>query len=152
METKTKLTDESIESIQDLISVNIDSRDGFNEAAEHVEDANVSQLFREIAEERNQQVSELRTLVHLNDRESENAGSMAAAAHRAWMDLRATFGAGTKEMLDEAERGEDHIKAQYEEALKECAGSAVTDVLNRQYAVVKKAHDRVRDLRDSFAS
>lgn len=152
METKTTLTDKTIETIQGLISVNIDSRDGFKEAAEKVEHNSVAQLFCDLAEQRNQQVSELRTLVHSNDEEAEDAGSMAAAAHRAWMDLRAAFGAGTQAMLDEAERGEDHIKAQYEEALKECAGSAVTDVLNRQYAAVKNAHDRVRDLRDSFSA
>jgi uncharacterized protein (TIGR02284 family) len=66
------------------------------------------------------------------------------------MDLRAAFGAGTHAMLSEAERGEDYIKGKYEEILKGTAGSAVTDVLNRQYRAVKIAHDRVRDLRDTY--
>ena len=54
-------------------------------------------------------------------------------------------------ILIEAERGEDHIKEAYEEVLKETAGSAMNDVLTDQYAAVKAGHDKVRDLRDSFA-
>jgi uncharacterized protein (TIGR02284 family) len=110
----------------------------------------ISSLFRELASQREQQAAELRTLVAANFEEPDHEGSYAAAAHRAWMDLRAAFGGGTHAMLSEAERGEDYIKGKYEEILKECAGSAVTDVLNRQYRAVKLAHDRVRDLRDTY--
>jgi uncharacterized protein (TIGR02284 family) len=40
----------------------------------------------------------------------------------------------------------------YEEVLKETAGSAVNDVLTRQYAKVKAGHDQVRDLRNAYAN
>jgi uncharacterized protein (TIGR02284 family) len=150
METKTTLTDETISTIQELIQVNIDSRDGFREAADNVEDATVINLFRELAAERSQQASELRSLVNANHEEPESNGSLAAAAHRTWMDLKTALGGGTASILNEAERGEDHIKGKYEAALKNSAGSAVSDVLNRHYADVKKTHDRVRDLRDAY--
>jgi uncharacterized protein (TIGR02284 family) len=150
METKTALTKETINCLNDLIQVNIDSRDGFRDAAENVENLTISSLFTELSNQRNDQASELRSLVTANAQEPTDSGSFAAAAHRAWMDLRSAFGGGTAAMLSEAERGEDYIKGKYESALKGHAGSAVTDVLNRQYASVKAAHDRVRDLRDSF--
>jgi uncharacterized protein (TIGR02284 family) len=54
-------------------------------------------------------------------------------------------------VLVEAERGEDQIKRAYEDALVRTAGSAMNDVLTRQYARVKSGHDRIRDLRDHFA-
>ena len=86
----------------------------------------------------------------MNFHEPVNRGSVAAAVHRGWMDLRAAVGQGTQAMLEEAERGEDFIKEKYEDVLKHTAGSAVTDVLNRQYRNIKSAHDSIRDLRDSF--
>lgn len=150
METKTSLQKETVDKLQELVQVNIDSHDGFNDAASNTEDMTISSLFRELASQRQQQAAELRTLIAANFEEPEKDGSYAAAAHRAWMDLRAAFGGGTKAMLSEAERGEDYIKGKYEEIVKECAGSAITDVLNRQYRAVKLAHDRVRDLRDTY--
>jgi uncharacterized protein (TIGR02284 family) len=150
METKTSLNKATVDKLQELIQVNIDSHDGFNDAASNSEEMTISSLFRELAAQRQQQAAELRTLVAANFEEPDSEGSYAAAAHRAWMDLRAAFGGGTKAMLSEAERGEDYIKGKYEEIVKECAGSAITDVLNRQYRAVKLAHDRVRDLRDTY--
>lgn len=149
-ETKTTLNKDTIDVLQSLIQVNIDSREGFHEAAENVDDLSISSLFRELASQRNNNVSELRSLVSTNMEEPQDSGSTAASMHRTWMDLRAALGGGVSAMLSEAERGEDHIKAKYEETLKKTAGSAVTDVLNRQYADIKAGHDRVRDLRDAY--
>jgi len=150
LETKLNLQPHTIDALQELIQANIDSRDGFNEAAAQLDDMTISSLFRQLAEDRNQQASELRTLVAANREEPEDSGSMTAAAHRMMIDLRAALGGGAGTMLSEAERGEDWIKSKYEEVLKDTAGSAVNDVLLRQYAAVKAAHDRIRDLRDAY--
>ena len=148
-ETKLNLSRETIDKLQQLIQTNIDSRDGFNEAASKLEDMTISSMFRQLGAERDQQAAELRTLVAANREEPQKSGSVAAAAHRMLIDLRAALGGGNAAILSEAERGEDYIKGKYEEVLKETAGSAVNDVLQRQYAAVKAAHDRVRDLRDA---
>ncbi len=149
-ETKLNLARETIDALQELIQVNIDSRDGFNEAAAQIDDMTISSLFRQLAEDRNEQASELRTIVAANREEPEDSGSLSAAAHRMLIDVRAALGGGVPVVLSEAERGEDWIKAKYEEVLKQTAGSAVNDVLSRHYAAVKAAHDRVRDLRDTY--
>lgn len=151
-ETKLNLSRETLDKLQELIQVNIDSRDGFNEAAAQLDDMTISSMFRQFSAEREQQAAELRTLVAANREEPQDAGSMAAAAHRLLIDLRAALGGGAGTILAEAERGEDWIKGKYEEVLKETAGSAVNDVLHRHYTAVKAAHDRVRDLRDEFAA
>jgi uncharacterized protein (TIGR02284 family) len=148
--TKTALRAETVLALQDLIQVNIDSRDGFNDAAEHVEDVTLAAIFQELSSQRNDQISELRTLVAANAEEPNASGSAAAAVHRGWMDLRAALGGGAAAILSEAERGEDHIKGKYEDALKNEETMGVRDVLSRQYAAVKLAHDRIRDLRDEY--
>ena len=150
LETKTSLKQETIDALQELIQINIDSRDGFRNAAEHIDVMAISEMFNDFAAQRDQQASELRTLISANLETPNESGSVSAAAHRMWMDLKSALGGGESSILSEAERGEDHIKAKYEAVLKHTAGSAVNDVLQRQYAAVKMAHDRVRDMRDAY--
>lgn len=153
LETVHNLNPETVEKLQDLTQINLDSRDGFRHAAEQLENEPVVQLFRRIAEERARQATELQHYVAINEQEPQRKGTMAAAVHRTWMTIRDSLASnGLHALLAEAERGEDRIKEAYEDVLKATAGSAVNDVLQRQYAAVKECHDRVRDLRDSTKS
>lgn len=150
MHTNSVLSRETIAALQELIQVNLDSRDGFVEASENVEEMSIGSLFRELAAERNGQASELRSLVASQSKEPADSGSYVAAAHRLWMDLRAAVGGGSAAMLSEAERGEDHIKRKYEETMMEHQGETVREILQRHYEAVKASHDRVRELRDHY--
>lgn len=152
VETKTSLTDATVLKLQELIRINIDSEEGFQEAAKQIEDANVTGVFTELGSQRAQNAMELRNYVQWNGEKPRDEGSYAAAFHRTWMDLRSKLSGGDAQViLSEAERGEDSIKKAYEDALKDTAGSAVNDVLTRQYANIKAGHDRIRDLRDHYA-
>ena len=150
MQANTILSKETIATLQELLQLNLDSRDGFVEAAENVEEMSIASLFRELAAERNGQASELRSLVASQSKEPTDSGSYSAAAHRLWMDLRTALGGGSAAMLSEAERGEDHIKGKYENAMMEHQGEAVREILQRQYEAIKASHDRVRELRDHY--
>ncbi len=152
LETKTDLKPATLSKLQELIRINIDSEEGFQEASQQIEDANVKAVFMELSGQRSQNAVQLQDYVEWNGKKPRDEGSYAAAFHRTWMNLRSMLSGGDSHaVLCEAERGEDSIKQAYEDALKETAGSAVNDVLTRQYATVKAGHDRVRDLRDSFA-
>jgi len=149
LETKTNLRPETIKNLQELIQVNVDSKDGFEQAAHDIEDMTLSTLFQSLAHQRDEQARELAKFVEWNREKPQRTGSYAAALHRGWMSIREMLSTNNLyAILAEAERGEDQIKAAYESALKETAGSAVNDVLLRQFRQVKAAHDRVRDLRD----
>lgn len=151
VETKLNLSNDTISALQDLIQVNLDSRDGFRHASASLQEVAVSNMFLQLAEDRDRQAFELQSLVNNNGESPTHDGSYAAAAHRTWMDLRTALGGGLTAVLQEAERGEDYIKGQYESCIKNNAGSAASDVLHRQYAAVKASHDRVRDMRDAHA-
>lgn len=148
------LPKKSINWLQDLIQVNLDSRDGFKEAADNLDatSGDLPGMFRRLASERDAQAMELQAMVASNAEKPTESGSFSAAAHRTWMDIRAALGGGEHAMLSEAERGEDHVKAKYEEALKDLAGCACCSTLQRHYAAVRTSHDRVRDLRDAHAN
>lgn len=152
LETKTNLNEQTIDALQDLAQINIDSRDGFRDAADQIPDAALATYFRELADERARQAEELQTYVELNNERPVREGSFLAALHRSWISIRDSLASNeTHAVLAEAERGEDSIKGAYEDALKDTAGSAVNDVLQTQYVQVKAAHDRIRDLRDAHA-
>ncbi len=153
VETKTNLDSTTVSKLQDLIRINIDSEEGFQEAAQQIEDVNVNGVFTQLAAQRSQNATELQDYVQWNGEKPRDEGSYAAAFHRTWLNLRSILSGGDVHVvLAEAERGEDSIKQAYEDALKQTAGSAVNDVLTRQYANVKAGHDRIRDLRDSYAN
>ncbi len=150
LETKTDLNEKTINKLQKLIRANIDSYDGFREAAEEVKDKELSALFHKLAVDRSAMAEELQRYVEWNGEEAEDDGSFAASVHRAWINVRGKLNGGDSyAILAEAERGEDHIKEAYEDVLEETAGSAMNDVLQSQYARVKKVHDQIRDMRDA---
>lgn len=148
MERKTELADRTVDMLQYLIQLNIDSRDDLQVAAASVSDATMASVLRELAEERNQQVSELRTLVSANCIEPESVGSSSAAGYRAWAEIRTAILGVSAGLLGDLERGEDHMLDAYEVALKGDECEAIGDVLNRHFWRVKKSHDRIRTLRD----
>ncbi|EAQ77108.1 hypothetical protein DSM3645_15845 [Blastopirellula marina DSM 3645] len=151
LETKITLNDKTVAKLQKLIRANIDSYDGFRESADQIDDTQVAALFREMAADRSTLAAELQDYVVWNGEEAAEDGSYAAAIHRTWIDIRSMVSGGDAyAILCEAERGEDKIKEAYEDVLKETAGSAMNDVLQKQYAQVKAGHDRIRDLRDAF--
>lgn len=151
MQTQQVLTPKMIHDLQELIQANIDSRDGFRHASEVTDDLTLQSAFEQIAIDRDSQADELARFVAWSGEFPRREGSFAAAVHRAWMTIRESLSTDDRyAVLCEAERGEDSIKAAYESALENFAGSAVTDVLMSQYAAVKFSHDRIRDLRDSW--
>ncbi len=152
METITNLNEDTIKGVQKLISINIDSSKGFTAAAEHIENDQIASYFRDCGRERQRFAQELQVAAAINDEKPEDDGSFKGAAHRWWMNIRSTVTGGDEHaVLADAERGEDEIKHCYENTLKDTAGSAMNGVLQNQYALVKKRHDQIRDMRDERA-
>jgi uncharacterized protein (TIGR02284 family) len=152
LETPTALTNQSIEKLKGLIRANIDSYNGLIEAADAVTDESIAEVFRSTAKERQRFADELKMHVECNDEEPPQDQSFSARVHQAWMNCRAKLNGGDPHVvLIEAEYGEDQIKAAYEDALTGNPGAAVSELLHTQYGVVKRGHDRIRDLRDAFA-
>lgn len=152
VETKADLNKSTIEGLQELIQMNIDSSQGFEHVADRVKLDALRIAFHEISEERQRQADELSAYVAVNHETPNRKGSFAAALHRSWISCLEYFSANDLHaLMAEAERGEDMIKEAYEKVLRETAGSAVNDILTRHYSRVKLFHDKIRDLRDVLA-
>jgi len=149
VETTTNLTPNMISNLQELIQINIDSRDGYRHAADATSDITLQSVFVQTALDREAQAGELARFVAWNGDSPREQGSLSAALHRAWMSIREALSTNDRfTILSEMESGEDSIKSAYESALENFAGSPVNDVLMQQYIAVSSTHDRIRDLRE----
>src|ERR1700753_2642302 len=108
-----------LSKMQDLLSINIDSQRGFEEAANTTKDPQLKSLFTEYGQKRAFNASELRQYLSGAGEEPTNSGSVSGTLHRWWIDAKqALTGSDATSVLSEAERGEDSIKHEYEGALK----------------------------------
>lgn len=146
---RTPLSSAALSSLQDLIRANIDSRDAFQEAAANVpSDSSLANVFSRLARQRGTHVDELQDLVACYDELPEHTGTLGAAAHRMWMDLRAAWGGGPAAILAEAERGEGTLVRRYQQAIDALSDADCLDTLRRQFAAVKMSQDRIHAMRE----
>ena len=142
--------DTVISTLNGLIETCKDGQNGFQVAAEGVERSDLKSLFYEFSQQRAQFAGELQSLVQQLGGNPENTGSMAAALHRGWINIKsAVTGRDESSILSECERGEDSAKNMYKSAMEEALPANVMEVVQTQYAAVQSAHDRVKALRDA---
>jgi uncharacterized protein (TIGR02284 family) len=145
--------DEVISTLNNLIETCRDGQNGFQEAAEGVKDSSLKSLFYEYSRQRAQFVGELQSLVRDLGAEPQTSGSVAAAVHRGWINIKsAVTGQDDAAILNECERGEDVAKNVYQEALAMNLPSNVASVIQSQAQAVQEAHDRVKALRNAANS
>lgn len=146
----SKSTDEKV--TQDLIETLEDGKTGFTEAAEKLaqtDRADLATKFHQFAAQRAQFADELRQLAARYGDQVDDGGSLAGALHRGWMTLKdALAGDDPQGVLDAAEQGEDHAKAEYEDALEADISPGLREVVRRQQREVVAVHDQVRELRN----
>lgn len=146
----TASPDDVISTLNGLIETCKDGQDGFKEAAEGVERSDLKSLFYEFSQQRSQFVGELQSLVRELGGDPEDSGSVSAALHRGWINIKsAVTGKDEGAVLSECERGEDVAKNAYKDALETALPANVMETVQTQYVAVQSAHDRIKALRDS---
>ena len=143
---------EIISTINGLIETLKDGQEGFRQASEAVKDSQLKMLFSEYSLQRSKFAGELQNeAITLGEHNPENTSSTAGAMHRAWINLKSAITSQDDHaILAECERGEDSAVAEFKKAMEEEELSApVREIVSRQYADVKAAHDRIKALRDA---
>lgn len=146
-------TPNDVSVLNGLIKTTLDSMKGYEDAAKDAENTNYATMFADFARDRAQVATQLQDQVRALGGEAELDSSMLAAAHRTFMDLKqAITGKDDKAIIVEVERGEDHIKAKFEDAMKEDGLSPATlEAINTGYASVREGHDKMSALKHSVA-
>jgi uncharacterized protein (TIGR02284 family) len=141
---------ELIECLNDLIETCRDGENGFQAAADHVKDLDLKKFFTQCSEQRASFASELQSEVRQLGGTPVQSGSVSAAFHRGWMNIKSIVTGGSDEaIIAECERGEDSAIENYQRVLKQNLPPNVLPVVKHQFTEIKRSHDRIRDLEEA---
>src|SRR3972149_5482212 len=115
----TAADERSIATLQILIATCKDAEQGYDAAAQAMDDPALKTLFERLAQQRAQFVDTLETEVGRLGGAHAAGGSVTGATFRGWLNIRtAVTGGDDGAILSECERGEDAGLENYKLALK----------------------------------
>ena len=137
--------------IDSLIETLKDGQEGFKQAAEGVNYPKLKSLFLDYSQQRSRFAAALQSEARRQgENEPETSSSAAGALHRGWINLKSAITGGDEHtILAECERGEDSAVEEYKKALENGLTPAAQELVSRQFAEIKAAHDRIKSLRDA---
>jgi uncharacterized protein (TIGR02284 family) len=140
-------TEQAVSTLNNLIETCRDGQEGFKTAAEGVDNSELKELFQAYSRQRAGFVGELQDEVRRLGGEPDATGSVTASLHRGWMGLRAALTGGDESsVLSECERGEDAAMSNYRAAFNVDLPASVRQMVERQFAEIKEAHNHIRNL------
>ncbi len=142
----------AVSVVKELIETCKDGQKGYQDGASKVKRPDLKTFFSEQSHERGRFAGELEAELHrleANNKDKKVSGSVAGSLHRAWIDTKVSLGAGDKAILEWIEQGEDRAKDAYQKASSASLPPNVAEVVRRQASSVQRAHDKVRNLRDT---
>jgi len=143
---------EYAQAVHDIISVNRDAEQGFRGAANAARDPAMKQMFAQYAAQRAAFAVELQTAVKRLGFDTTDPQGVGGMLHASWMSLKAMVtGHDLHGILVETERGEDWALKTYRVAMSKTLTPEIAAIVERQFAEIQAAHDRIRLLRDTTA-
>ena len=135
--------------IDNLIETLKDGQKGFKQAAEGVSNPQLKSLFRDYSQQRSRFATALQSEARQHgETDPETSCSATGALHRGWINLKSAITGGDEHaILAECERGEDSAVEEYKKALEDGLTPSAQELVSRQFADIKAAHDRIRSLR-----
>lgn len=144
--------EELADVLNDLVEINNDRIEGYENAINETDAADLKALFTDMASRslqfKNELSIELRPLGEKPTEGTRNSGKV----FRLWMDLKSALtGKDREAILGSCERGEDAASEAYDEALSTDATSqaSIRQMLERQRSTLRSDHERIRLLRDT---
>lgn len=144
------MSDNNIGTLNSLIATTLDSVDGYRKAADEANAERFKDVFLSRANERQAIVTNFQAKVRELGGNPEDDGTVLASAHRAYLGLRdaLTGDRDDRAVVAEVERGEDHIKAKFEHALKDDdLDPAVRQLVQTAFTSVREGHDQMSALK-----
>jgi uncharacterized protein (TIGR02284 family) len=142
-------TEEAVSVLNELIQTCEDGAEGYRKAAEDVEESSLKTLFTGYSSQRAKFAAELRSGVEAHGGKPERSGHASGSLHRGWMAIKEVIGNKDKAIIDECEAGEDAAIKAYKEAFQKNLPGAAGELVNRQYAAIQEAHNKLRNLKHS---
>lgn len=139
----------AVEVLNGLIKTTLDSVGGYRDAADSIDDPQCKTLFADRASQRQQLAAELQQRVRSLGGEPQTDQGVVGKMHNKFVELKsAVTGGSDKAVIDEVERGEDHIKERFEDALEhDDLPSSVRVALSDACQRIEADHDEISRLK-----
>jgi uncharacterized protein (TIGR02284 family) len=106
--------------LNSLLELLHDSHDGYIECTKEIDDSNLKNLFQNLADSRVDMMRSLESQIRQLGEEPVQTGSMLAAAHRIFIDIKSSITGHDKEaIIKEIQRGETYTLEHYNKILAE---------------------------------
>lgn len=136
--------------LHDLLQSNLDSQNGYQTAADALDNKEYATRFQQYARERTQNADELTNLLRANGHTVSKTGTLSGMFHQGWLTLEALLAAGDGAILAECERVDALILAAYQDALGKTTNEDLLTLLRRQFTLIRDAHDYIKPLRGAL--
>ena len=149
-------TEKIIDVLNDLIKINNDRTEGYENAANNLDsdEASLKTLFYQLSEESRENKARLMNEINSLGGEPDNDQTTTRGKiFRTWMDARITFsGNDTNATLALCEFGEDAAQRAYSTAVEESSDfpAYIRELILRQQEVLKMSHNLIKNQRDQY--
>jgi len=135
----------AVHVLNSLIETTLDSANGYREAAERADDPQYKTMFSERSGRRVELIRQLQDEVRSFGGEPDTDQSVAGKLHNKFVAVRdAVMGSSDKAVIEEVERGEDFIKAEFEKAAGDTdLPPKIQELISTAYRSVKADHDEI---------
>ncbi|WP_308918098.1 PA2169 family four-helix-bundle protein [Jannaschia sp. LMIT008] len=128
-----------IDALKTLLTRLVDSREGYREARDDVNNAALKSTFDDFIARRDRDAAEIRSYLTREGHSVDEDGSLLASAHRSFMGLKdAVTGSNDATILAEIVRGEKKLLGAYDDALAAAGGTSP------EYAWLTEQHSSLR--------
>lgn len=137
----------TIDELNDLIAIAADGREGYENAANNIEDTTAKNIFRKYAEERASYVSQLQQeIIFLKGQPNDSAGDVKGTLHRTWLSIKSTFSGGNRNaIVNGCITGEESAIDSYKDALsKDYILGSTRDLLNHHLRGIENALNSIK--------
>jgi uncharacterized protein (TIGR02284 family) len=146
------IKEETIDLLNELIHVCKDGEHGYRTAAEDVRNSQLQSVFTEYAKQRGSAGRQLQAEVERLGGAATDSGTLTAAVHRGWIDLKAALSGGDGGAIVAAcETGEDHTLAAFERVVNAGITGESLSIVEKQYGKIKEAHTRLVRLKEEMS-
>jgi uncharacterized protein (TIGR02284 family) len=144
--------EETIEHLNGLIAVCKDGEHGYATAAEHVRNSELTTVFADYAKQRARFARELQAEVERLGGVPSDSGTLTAALHRGWIDVKSALSGGDAGgIIAACETGEDSAQAAFERVVNTDISGQSRSLIEKQYRQIEEAHKRMLRLKEEAA-
>ncbi|MBW3097017.1 ferritin-like domain-containing protein [Pseudohoeflea coraliihabitans] len=137
--------------LKSLVKTTIDSAEGYRQAADNAESNALKQVLNDAAAKRRQLVDMLNGELQRLGEDRQEDGSVAGSIHHTWVSITSAFADNDEAAVDRVEEGEDYLKGQFEDALKDQGWQPETrNVLQRAYGEVSEGERLADRLKQAY--